>query len=70
MGYLIGSSTPCRATAAGCPQDNILGVILIVGLAGFAVMGVLGWIWTRWSRGPFPTLMSIFGRFPAWRKRK
>jgi hypothetical protein len=67
---MIASSTPCRATAAGCPQDNVIGVILILGLVGFAVMGVLGWVWTRWGRGPFPILMNMFGRFPTWRKRR
>jgi hypothetical protein len=48
---VFASSTPCRATAAGCPQDNVIGVVLILGLVGFAVMGVLAWIWTRWGRG-------------------
>jgi hypothetical protein len=70
MDYLFASATPCRATAAGCPHDNLIGVVLILGLVGFAVMGVLAWIWTRWGRGPFPMLMNIFGRFPTWRKRK
>jgi hypothetical protein len=34
--YLLANSTPCRATAAGCPQDNVIGVVPILGLVGFA----------------------------------
>lgn len=67
---MIASSTSCRATAAGCPQDEVLGVVLILGMVGFAVMGVLAWIWTRWGRGPFPLLMGVMGRFPTWRKKR
>lgn len=70
MSYMIAGSTLCSSSANGCPQDNVLGVILILGLVGFAVMGVLAWIWTRWGRGPFPMLMNVFDRFPTWRKRR
>jgi hypothetical protein len=66
---MIASRTLCSASANGCPQDNILGVVLILGLVGFAVMGVFAWIWKRWGRGPFPFVMSLLGRFPGWRKR-
>jgi hypothetical protein len=57
--HVIGSSTPCRATEKGCAGDNVLGVIALALLAAGVVASVLAWIWFRWERGPFPTIMRL-----------
>ena len=51
-------------------QDNVLGVILLVGLIGGAIVVVLGWLWVRWGRGPFPLLMELLGRMPTWLRNR
>jgi hypothetical protein len=57
--HVLGSSTPCRASEKGCGGGNVVGVILLVFLAAGAILGVLSWIWFRWERGPFMTIMRV-----------
>jgi hypothetical protein len=58
-------SAPCRATARGCPGENIVGTALIVFVVGAAVAGVLASVWFRWERGPFWVLMRLLNRTPS-----
>lgn len=70
MRGIVSTSMDCRATAAGCPGDNVIGIVLIVLLAVAFFVGILSWVWARWDRGPFPIVMRIVGRTPMPRKRK
>jgi len=62
------ASTPCRATPHGCSSDNLIGVLLIAILVGAAVVGALAWVWFRWERGPFWTVMRLLNRTPRERE--
>jgi hypothetical protein len=61
------ASTPCRATTHGCSSDNLVGVLLIVLLIGAAGIGAMAWVWFRWERGPFWTVMRLLSRTPRER---
>jgi hypothetical protein len=56
------TSVPCRATARGCPSNNMFGVLLIALFLGAVILGVLAWVWFRWERGPFWTVMRVLNR--------
>jgi hypothetical protein len=59
LSHVIGDSTPCRLRETGCAGGNVIGVILLALLVAGVVVSVLAWIWFRWERGPFPTIMRL-----------
>jgi hypothetical protein len=65
---LAATAVPCRATARGCPSDNVLGVLLIAVVLGAVILGVLAWIWFRWERGPFWRVVRLLSWIPRGRR--
>jgi hypothetical protein len=55
----------CGAERGCLEESNVVGWLLIAFLVVGAVVGVAGWAWYRWERGPF----SILARRSRGRRR-
>ena len=64
---VMSAATPCRASAAGCPTDNVVGIIIFGAFVAAVILGVFSWISSRWGRGPLPWILRTMagGRSPS-----
>ena len=59
MFFVLGT-VGCGTNQEGqCHGENLFGVLLIVFLAVAVAVGIMGWIWVRWERGPFWIVMRF-----------
>ena len=64
---IFGSSEPCKVSSAGCGDESIVAIALIVALVIGVAASVSFFVYRRWERGPWPLFQRLIAG--GWRRQ-